>query len=194
MKKKTAKERQSAFVFGTRFRLHPNWLRYTSHCLPSSKNTSTPPSLLRLTTTTCMNLHTTSSHLSLFLVSCIDPSCTSQTTPLFPPDTDKHEPLSLSRRDHVCFYDCGRSDLPEARLLSWRTYVCLGVDHMEEGVQDRVQVNWEEKSKLKERHTEREPERRTDATNKRSLSHGWHASADTPCGVIHISDARNVHV
>ena len=42
---------------------------------------------------------------------------------------------------------------------------CLGVVHMEEGVQDRVQVEVEEKSKVKERHTEKDKARKQRGTN-----------------------------
>ena len=37
-------------------------------------------------------------------------------------------------------------------------YVCVGVVHME-GVQVREQVKWEEKIKVKERHTEKDKAR-----------------------------------
>ena len=48
--------------------------------------------------------------------------------------------------------------------------VCLGVVHMEEEVQDRVQVK---NSKVKERHTERNKERNREAMNKRINRSPW---------------------
>ena len=72
--------------------------------------------------------------------------------------------------------------------------VCLGVVHMEEEVQDRAQVEGEEKSKVKERHTERNKARNREGTRKQPAAHhGWYEDGVTracrnlsQCGVIHI--------
>ena len=71
--------------------------------------------------------------------------------------------------------------------------ICLGVVHMEEEVQDRVQVEVG-REEQGEGETRKKTKRGTDATNKRSTAHhGWYEYGVTRA-CRHLSRAVSMHV